>query len=710
MTMAARLDTPVQYLKGVGPRRADLLASTGIRVAEDLLKYAPFRYEDRTRFRQIARLRQEEEAVVQAEVKVTGRYTTPMKRVGIFEMIVGDASGLLGVKFFNQTYLDRVFRKGQRVILYGTPRWDSYGGGLVLINPEYEILDDESDASIHTGRIVPIYRRIGTLATKTLRQIIFQLLLDLEAPMADPLPERISEGHSFPGRRESFQQLHFPELPKEEDGETWLETLRTFQAPFQRRFIFEEFFVFQLGLQIVKKRRDMVPKEHRIETHEGIRETIKSILPFRPTSAQKRVFKEIVDDLRSDRAMHRLLQGDVGSGKTIVALQAIVVAVQNGYQAALMAPTEILAEQHFRNVTRYLQSTPYRVALLTSGVKGKARKEVLGAVAAGEVHLLVGTHALIQSVVQFRNLALVVIDEQHRFGVLQRLQLMDKAHQPDTLVMTATPIPRSLALTVYGDLDLSVIDEMPPGRQAIRTLIKGDGNREEVYRLVRQEIKKGRQAYVVYPLVKESEKIDLRAATEMASHLQQDIFPEWTVGLMHGKLKTEEKEALMKRFQAAEIHILVSTTVIEVGIDVPNATLMIIEHAERFGLSQLHQLRGRIGRGEHSSLCILMTPGARSREAYERLDIMRRTNDGFLIAEKDLAIRGPGDFLGTRQSGIPEFGFGNIVRDRDLLERARAEAEAFLSDARSKGTPLEQQYLSTVAAIWKQKYGLYYVG
>jgi ATP-dependent DNA helicase RecG len=710
MTMAVRLDTPVQYVKGVGPRRAEVFAAADIRLVEDLLKYAPFRYEDRTRFRQISRLRQDEEAVVQAEVRVTGRYTTPLKRVGIFEMIVGDASGILGVKFFNQTYLDRIFRKGQQVILYGAPRWDSYGGGLVMINPEYEILDEGTDASIHTGRIVPIYRRLGPLTTKGLRQILFQLLLDLEGPLSDPLPARISGRHSFPARRESFQQLHFPDLPPGQESEFWLEKLRSFQAPFQRRFIFEEFFIFQLGLQLVKKRRDLAPKGHRIETNERIRETIKSILPFRPTSAQKRVLGEIIDDLKEERPMHRLLQGDVGSGKTIVALQAIAVVVENGYQAALMAPTEILAEQHYRNVSRLLQSTHYQVALLTSGVKGKARKEALAAVSAGEVHLLVGTHALIQSVVEFRNLALVVIDEQHRFGVLQRMQLMDKAQQPDTLVMTATPIPRSLALTLYGDLDLSVIDEMPPGRQAIKTLIKGDKDREEVYRLLRQEIRKGRQAYVVYPLVKESEKLDLRAATEMAHHLQRDIFPEWTVGLMHGRLKADEKEALMSRFVACEIQILVSTTVIEVGIDVPNATLMIIEHAERFGLSQLHQLRGRIGRGEHSSLCILMTPGARSREAYERLDIMRKTNDGFVIAEKDLAIRGPGDFLGTRQSGIPEFLFGNIVRDRDLLETARAEAEVFLNELGSEGKALEKQYLDAVAATWRQKYGLYYVG
>jgi ATP-dependent DNA helicase RecG len=710
MTMAVRLDTPVQYVKGVGPRRAEVFAAADIRLVEDLLKYAPFRYEDRTRFRQISRLRQDEEAVVQAEVRVTGRYTTPLKRVGIFEMIVGDASGILGVKFFNQTYLDRIFRKGQRVILYGAPRWDSYGGGLVMINPEYEILDEGTDASIHTGRIVPIYRRLGPLTTKGLRQILFQLLLDLEGPLSDPLPARISGRHSFPARRESFQQLHFPDLPPGQESEFWLEKLRSFQAPFQRRFIFEEFFIFQLGLQLVKKRRDLAPKGHRIETDERIRETIKSILPFRPTSAQKRVLGEIIDDLKEERPMHRLLQGDVGSGKTIVALQAIAVVVENGYQAALMAPTEILAEQHYRNVSRLLQSTHYEVALLTSGVKGKARKEALAAASAGEVHLLVGTHALIQSVVEFRNLALVVIDEQHRFGVLQRMQLMDKAQQPDTLVMTATPIPRSLALTLYGDLDLSVIDEMPPGRQAIKTLIKGDKDREEVYRLLRQEIRKGRQAYVVYPLVKESEKLDLRAATEMAHHLQRDIFPEWTVGLMHGRLKADEKEALMSRFVACEIQILVSTTVIEVGIDVPNATLMIIEHAERFGLSQLHQLRGRIGRGEHSSLCILMTPGARSREAYERLDIMRKTNDGFVIAEKDLAIRGPGDFLGTRQSGIPEFLFGNIVRDRDLLETARAEAEVLLNELGSEGKALEKQYLDAVAATWRQKYGLYYVG
>ncbi len=408
--------------------------------------------------------------------------------------------------------------------------------------------------------------------------------------------------------------------------------------------------------------------------------------------------------------MNRLLQGDVGSGKTIVALQATIVVIENGYQVALMAPTEILAEQHYRTLSRYLAQTHYQVALLTGSVKGKARKEVLQKVESGEIHLLVGTHALIQGKVRFKELGMVVIDEQHRFGVLQRSDLMEKGARPDTLVMTATPIPRSLALTLYGDLDLSVIDELPPGRQRIRTELWSDQDRERLYPFMRRQLREGRQVYVVYPLIEESEKLDLRAATEMAEHLQKDVFAEYTVGLMHGRLKPDEKEALMQRFKAREVQILVSTTVIEVGIDVPNATLMVIEHAERFGLSQLHQLRGRIGRGRHQGYCILMTSGRLSEDASERLGIMCETSDGFKIAERDLAIRGPGEFVGTRQSGIPQFAFANIVRDFQILEVARAEAGEYLSAQLASGREIEKEWYSRWGRLWSERYGLYNVG
>jgi ATP-dependent DNA helicase RecG len=703
-----RLDSPIQYVKGVGPRRAAMLEKAGIRTAEDLLKYRPFRYEDRTRFRQIRDLQQDQEAVIQAEVLVTGHYTTPMKRVRIFEILVGDGTGSLQVKFFNQIYLDKVLRKGQRIILFGTPKADSYSLSLNLLNPDFEILDAIGEHSIHTGRIVPVYRRIGQLTTKTLRQIIFNLLQELPEAV-DPLPGSLLEKYRFPDRQNSLRLLHFPECPPGRSLDNFLADLAELRTPFQQRLAFEEFFFFQLGLQVLRRQRELAPKSRDIRITASVRDAVKKVLPFHPTVAQKRVLKEIVADLSSPKIMNRLLQGDVGSGKTIVALQAMVIVIENGAQAALMAPTEILAEQHYRNMTSYLSNSPYRVALLTSSVKGKRRKEALESIRSGETHLVVGTHALIQGGVEFKDLALVVVDEQHRFGVVQRSNLIEKGDRPDVLVMTATPIPRSLALTLYGDLDLSVIDQLPPGRQPIQTLVKRSNERGEVYQIIRRELQKGRQAYVVYPLIEQSEKLDLRAATEMAEHLQRDVFPEFRVGLMHGRLKAQEKEDLMARFKAGEVQILVSTTVIEVGIDVPNATVMVVEHADRFGLSQLHQLRGRIGRGLDKAVCILLTEGANSREAFERLDIMRRSSDGFKIAEKDLELRGPGEFVGTRQSGLPEFLFGNIVRDRELLEKARADAESYFTRAGEVGG-FEPGTLEQLAEWWKQRYGLYQVG
>ncbi|RPI25514.1 MAG: ATP-dependent DNA helicase RecG [Acidobacteria bacterium] len=705
-----RLDSPVQYVKGVGPRRAAMLEKAGIRSAEDLLKYRPFRYEDRTRFRRIKDLLPDQETVVQAEVLVTGFYTTPMKRVRIFEMLVGDGTGSLQVKFFNQVYLDKVFRKGQQVILFGSPKADAYSVGLQLLNPDFEILDTAGEQSIHTGRIVPVYRRIGQLTTKTLRHILFGLLQEMPEPLEDPLPDSLLQKYSFPDRRTSFRLLHFPEVPDKQPLDDFLSALDQARTPFQRRFVFEEFFFFQLGLQVLRRQRELAPKTRQLRLTPQVREAVKKVLPFHPTAAQKRVLKQIVGDLSSPKIMNRLLQGDVGSGKTIVALQAMIVAVENGAQAALMAPTEILAEQHYRTMGSYLSNSPYRLALLTSSVKGKKRTQVLESVRAGETHLLIGTHALIEGRVEFKDLALVVVDEQHRFGVMQRSEFMEKGDRPDTLVMTATPIPRSLALTLYGDLDLSIIDQMPPGRQPVLTLVRKSNERAEVYETVRRELEQGRQAYIVYPLIEQSEKLDLRAATEGAEYLHSEIFPEFQIGLMHGRLKSEEKDNLMTRFKAGEIQVLVSTTVIEVGIDVPNATIMLVEHADRFGLSQLHQLRGRIGRGRDKAICILLTEGFQSREAFERLEIMRRTNNGFKIAEKDLELRGPGEFVGTRQSGLPEFLFGNIVRDRDLLEMARADAESYFRMADEAGEGFDPEALAQLATWWKQRYGLYQVG
>ncbi len=687
-----------------------MLAGANIHTVEGLLKYKPLRYEDRTDLRPIGEIEPDQLVVIEGQVSTTGRYTTPMKRMRIFEMVVKDDSGSVKAKFFNQPYLSQVFQRGRKVILYGIPRVDDYTQGISMINPEYEILAGGSDQKVHSGRIVPIYRKIGRLTTRTLRQFIFQLLADLPDQLDEPLPTSVVRKYKFPDLKSALEEIHFPSPAAGVSKKAYLQELDLNQTMAQQRFIFEEFYLFQLGLQLIKKQRESRSKKRFIRMGKGVQARMRSILPFQPTSAQARVLKEIGDDLCSSRVMNRLLQGDVGSGKTIVALQAMVIAIENGYQTALMVPTEILAEQHYHTVCQLLSGTGYRIAFLTSSVKGKGRESVLGHIQSGKTDLIIGTHALIQKGVQFKKLGLVVIDEQHRFGVLQRSKLISKGDLPETLVMTATPIPRSLALTLYGDLDVSVLDEMPPGRQPVQTIVKGERNREEVYAFVHRELKEGRQAFVVYPLIEESEKVDLRAATEMAKHLQKEVFPDAAVVLMHGRLKVEEKGQLMRRFRAGEIQVLVSTTVIEVGIDIPGATVMVIEHAERFGLSQLHQLRGRIGRGQHPGLCILMTEDLRSQQADERINILCQTQDGFKIAEKDLEIRGPGEFLGTRQSGMPEFLFANIVRDLKLLELARQEAKRHLRHDLKSSALSPQEEFSRFDEWWRQRYGLYHVG
>ena len=687
-----------------------MLAGANIHTVEGLLKYKPLRYEDRTDLRPIGEIEPDQLVVIEGQVSTTGRYTTPMKRMRIFEMVVKDDSGSVKAKFFNQPYPSQVFQRGRKVILYGIPRVDDYTQGISMINPESEILAGGSDQKVHSGRIVPIYRKIGRLTTRTLRQFIFQLLADLPDQLDEPLPTSVVRKYKFPDLKSALEEIHFPSPAAGVSKKAYLQELDLNQTMAQQRFIFEEFYLFQLGLQLIKKQRESRSKKRFIRMGKGVQARMRSILPFQPTSAQARVLKEIGDDLCSSRVMNRLLQGDVGSGKTIVALQAMVIAIENGYQTALMVPTEILAEQHYHTVCQLLSGTGYRIAFLTSSVKGKGRESVLGDIQSGKTDLIIGTHALIQKGVQFKKLGLVVIDEQHRFGVLQRSKLISKGDLPETLVMTATPIPRSLALTLYGDLDVSVLDEMPPGRQPVQTIVKGERNREEVYAFVHRELKEGRQAFVVYPLIEESEKVDLRAATEMAKHLQKEVFPDAAVVLMHGRLKVEEKGQLMRRFRAGEIQVLVSTTVIEVGIDIPGATVMVIEHAERFGLSQLHQLRGRIGRGQHPGLCILMTEDLRSQQADERINILCQTQDGFKIAEKDLEIRGPGEFLGTRQSGMPEFLFANIVRDLKLLELARQEAKRHLRHDLKSSALSPQEEFSRFDEWWRQRYGLYHVG
>src|SRR5947209_5340130 len=536
---------------------------------------------------------------------------------------------------------------------------------------------DPALAAIHVGRRVPVYRKLGEFRTKRLREIMHAVLGRLDdGAFKQTLPADLIKRQHLASRADALRRIHFPA----EDAP--LAEYERARSPAHLRLIFEEFFWVALAIAIRRAERVKEPKGALIEVTPRVRASILSVLPFELTNAQERAVTRILDDMQSDVPMNRLLQGDVGSGKTAVALLSMLAALENGYQAALMVPTEILAEQHARNIKRLLAKTPYRVELLVGSLKASEKKRLHRDLAAGEVHAVVGTHALIQEAVSFTKLGLVVIDEQHRFGVLQRAALRERGFNPDVLVMTATPIPRSLAMTVYGDLDVSVIDELPPGRTPIKTVVVGEDKRAGVYKGIEREVRAGRQVYVVYPLVEESEKMDLKDATRMYEHLRDRVFPVFAVGLLHGRMKPSEKEEVMRRFVAGEIQVLVATTVVEVGVDVPNASVMVVEHAERFGLSQLHQLRGRVGRGAEQSYCVLMSSDKQTSVAQQRLGIMAETNDGFRIAEKDLELRGPGEVMGTRQSGVPTFRVGNLVRDIQILEDARREAEHYLNDRR----------------------------
>jgi ATP-dependent DNA helicase RecG len=668
------LATPLQFLKGVGPRRAADLAHAGLITIEDLLYRFPLRYEDRSHLQPVASLRPGRAASVAGRILSCGLRSTRRPGFKIFEALVGDPSGALRATWLNQPFLRDVFTRGQHVVLFGIAEMRG-NGGLQLTNPQYEILDEEDAETIHTGRIVPVYEKAGGVTPKIQRKLVHDALQRLPTDLDDHLPEQMRLRLGLPSRHGALVAAHFPA------GDVSIDELNRFATPAQRRLIFEEAFLFQQGILARRRRAAGEQKPFPMRVDDRIRESARAVLPFKLTPGQKQALKEIVEDLQRPQPMNRLLQGDVGAGKTIVALLAALVAMENGLQVAFMAPTEILAEQHFLNISRMLQASPFRVALLTGATGVTARKEQLAQVASGALHLVVGTHALVQGDVQFKRLGLAIIDEQHRFGVLQRATLRDKGPQPDVLVMTATPIPRTLALTLYGDLDVSLIRDMPPGRLPIKTIAKPDSRRDEVSALVKGQLEAGRQAYVIYPLVEESDKIDLKAATEMADHLAQEIFPEFRVGLLHGRMKPEVRDRVMRAFAAGELHVLVSTTVVEVGVDVPNASVMMVEHAERFGLSQLHQLRGRVGRDHHQSYCCLLYQAPLSEEARGRLTALTGTTDGFEIAERDLLLRGPGDFFGTRQAGVPTFRSIDLVRDRELLDLAQREAAAWLQSA-----------------------------
>jgi ATP-dependent DNA helicase RecG len=708
-----RLDTEIQYVKGVGPRRAEQFAEHGIRNVGDLLCHLPFRYEDRTQFRSISSLREDEWVLTRGRIAGIGGFEGRRRRISVVEILVRDATGSVRLKFFNQPYLRSVFKPGLDLIIYGQVKRDPRAHGtLVLMNPECELHEQETGPRVHSGRVVPVYRRLGDMRTRTLRQIVFGIVSNLPPDMDDPLPGYLRRRYRLMSRDRAFALLHFPLLngSTSEARNTEMEALNRGLSPAHKRLIFEELFQLNVGLQMIRSSRTRLLKDRRLQISESVREAIKKILPFHPTVAQKRVLKEIADDMRSPSPMSRLLQGDVGSGKTIVAAQAAILAVENGYQTAIMAPTEILAEQHYFNFRNLLTPLGYRIDLLKGSLRRKEKDSALARIAAGETHIAIGTHSLIQDEVEFARLALVVIDEQHRFGVVQRGVLMEKGHKPDVLVLTATPIPRSLALTLYGDLDISVIDQLPPGRKPIETRSYTPEDREAIYREIRRVVEDGHQAYVVYPLVEESEKIDLRAATEMARHLEREVFPDLRIGLLHGRMKSAEKDSVMTAFAAGKIHALVATTVIEVGIDVPNATLMVVEHAERFGLSQLHQLRGRVGRGAAQSMCLLVADARDNPDARRRLEIMCETNDGFRIAEVDLELRGPGEIAGTRQSGIPAFRFADLIRDRKGLELAREEAGEFLGRIRRGGDEECLRLASLIRKQVRERYGWALIG
>lgn len=705
------LHSEVKYLKGVGPARAETLASRSIRTVEDLLYYTPFRYEDRKLLARVRDLLPGQTATVLVKVISCGLMRT-RKGAYLYDLAAADASGpapggLIRCKWFNAIYLERnkTFRQGQRVFFYGKVEQDHYGtGNLVMMQPKFEIVPEvgngETD-SLEVGRITPIYEAIGNLSPAVLRRVMWNALALTDGGISECLPASILKRNKLVARPAALRETHFPNanLP--------LEKLVRFRAPGQVRLIFEEFFNVGVAMALKRKQMKWLPGV-QLRITENARTAVKRVLPFHPTAAQKRVLREIVDDMTSPHPMSRLLQGDVGSGKTIVALQAAIVAIENGCQVALMAPTEILATQHYLYCKQLLAPLSCRIELLIGGRTGKEKQSVKQGLAEGSVNLVAGTHALIEPDVDFKNLALIIVDEQHRFGVMQRYELTRKGQAPHVLVMTATPIPRTCALAAYGDLDFSVIDEMPPNRMPITTRVFAERDRAQAFEFIRSKVHGGEQAYVVYPLIEESKKLDLRPAVQMYEHLSRNVFPEFRVGLLHGRLPGDEKEAVMRRFRAGELQILVSTTVVEVGVDVPNATVMLIEHAEHFGLAQLHQLRGRIGRGVGKSYCLLVAGHPRSEAADERLRILTETNDGFKIADMDLKIRGPGEFLGTRQWGIPAFRIANLLRDQEVLEWAKREAAEFVDRPES---PEElAAFTRALGARWPERYRLARVG
>ncbi len=659
----------IQYIKGVGPKRAQLFHKLGIYDVRGLFYHAPRRYLDRSTFTRIKDLKPGQNATIIGTVADKG-VIRARRGFSIFNLLMTDGSGYLLCKWFNQPYLAGRFEQGQNIAISGLVKYDR---GMSLINPEYELMEEEDVELIHTGRIVPFHPSTAGLSPRQIRTVLRSAIDGHLDELPESLPQEVIRLRGLLPIRNAIKELHFPQSQE-------------FAIKARERLAFEELFYLELMLH----RRKMNTRESIAAATISDPEwesRLKSALPFEPTRSQRQVIEEVNGDLRQPKPMHRLLQGDVGSGKTVVAFAAIMQAARQGLQSALMAPTELLAEQHYMGLKPWLDKLSINCALLTSQVKSRPKKMILDGLSNGSIQVCIGTHALIQEQVMFQNLSLAVVDEQHRFGVAQRAGIRSKGCAPHLLVMTATPIPRTLAMTVYGDLDISVISELPPGRQPITTRWTTETNRSKIYGFLNDQVKAGRQAYVIYPVIDESEKTDLKAAVKMHGHLAQDIFPHLKIGLVHGRLAFEERQQIMDDFRRGKINVLVSTTVIEVGIDIPNATIMLIEHAERFGLSQLHQLRGRVGRGQHRSYCILLAGSKLSPEASTRLDIMQATRDGFKIAEEDLKLRGPGEFWGTRQHGLPALKIADLLKDASLIEPARQMARRCLDPGLS---PAEQ--------------------
>lgn len=667
-----KLSTPIEYVKGVGPKVGEWFRKKGIATIMDLLYFLPFRYEDRRNIKKISGLSSGMKEVAVGEIIVLGEVFYGRRK--LFEIIIGDGSGILKLKWFNYSLkaMKKRYKAGQRIIAFGSV--GAFNNQKEMSHPDIEILDEDVGlCSDDFNSIVPVYSVVGSLHQKTLRKVIRNAVNEFAHLVTGGLPEGIRRRYGFDAPAYAVRQCHIP------DG---LECMNPKDFRARRSLVFDELFFLELGLAV--KKRDIVREGGILFAPESfLVQKLLQCLPYKLTTAQERVISEIKGDMSSPYPMNRLIQGDVGSGKTIVAFISVLTAIDNGYQAAIMAPTEILAEQHYLNINKFAGELGINICLLTSSVPRSERRFLLSQIKDGTINLVVGTHSLIQDDIEFKKLGIAVIDEQHKFGVIQRAMLKRKGAgglSPDMLVMTATPIPRTLTMSVFGDLDVSVIDELPSGRKPVDTMVFREKDREKVYKILRGELNKGRQAYIVYPLIQEKEELGLKDATSMAEHLKKDIFHDFTIGLLHGKMHVREKEDVMKSFKAKDIDILVSTTVIEVGIDIPNATVMLIEHAERFGLSQLHQLRGRVGRGGHKSFCLLLAYKVGSVDTYKRLKIMEETNDGFRIAEEDLKIRGPGDFLGTRQSGIPDFRVSDLLQDASLLKIARDEAFRLVKD------------------------------